>query len=144
MIMIVLIPFLFSACASVGASKSGKSGTLIFPEATMKSVDWTAEDLKQPVAIKNLRTTTQASYMIVRLNESETPHVHENHDLVVVMWKGKGTLFISDSKHELKPGDIVEIPRGVRHWVEKPEKGICEAYVISVPPYDPKDMKIVE
>jgi len=59
--------------------------------------------------------TADASFQLLDAEAAERPHVHDTHDLTVVVLKGSGTLFVDDRQHSLAAGDVVHIGRGRKH-----------------------------
>lgn len=106
-------------------------------------VAWTAEDLAQPIAVRPLSATAESSRVAIRLAASEKPHTHNEHDLIALVVSGSVRMHLGDQVFEMRPGDVVEVPRGVVHWAQ-PLDGVAEAYVIFTPPYDGTDHHPVE
>ena len=112
---------------------------VVSPEGEMSQVDWTAEEKMKPAAKRDLGQTAEASYHLIRLRKAEPLHMHDTHDLVVVVLKGEGRIHFGYNAFELQKGDITRIPKGVPHWVENTGKDALEAYAIYTPPSDGKD-----
>lgn len=112
-------------------------------EGESAEVSWTAEELAADIAVKRVRRNAESSHHLIRLRGKESPHVHENHDLVVFMRKGKARVFLKNRWHEMKGGDIIEIPRGVLHWAENAAREPGEVYAVFSPPLDAPDMILV-
>jgi mannose-6-phosphate isomerase-like protein (cupin superfamily) len=125
---------LLAACAA-GAPARGR---LVLPEAGEQPA-WTAEELAKPIAVRRLRATAEVSANLIRLRDAEKPHIHQAHDLVVVMLSGGGVLHLGDRAIPVKPGDVMEIPRGTMHWAENTDPAGSEVYALFSPPYDGKD-----
>ncbi len=106
-------------------------------------VKWSAEELTQAVAVKNLSKTKEASFHFVRLKGAESPHIHDRHDLTVFTFSGTSVLHFKDRTVSLKPGDLINIPRGVWHWAENIGQDATLAYAVFTPPYDGKDRRVV-
>lgn len=97
----------------------------------------------------NIRVTPlfkneDSSHYIIQINDRERPHIHEEHDLTVIVKKGAGTLHLGKEKLAMKAGDIAFIPKGTVHYFVN-EKKNCTAvsYVIFSPAYHGKDKKVV-
>lgn len=97
------------------------------------------ENIKVTPLFKN----ADSSHYIIQINDKERPHIHDSHDLTIIMKKGEGTLHLEDEKLEMKQGDVAFIPRGKAHWFENEHKR-CAAisYVIFTPSYDGKDKRL--
>lgn len=99
----------------------------------------------QNIRVTPLFKNEDSSHYIIQINDRERPHIHETHDLTVIVKKGEGTLNLGEEKLPMKKGDIAFIPRGKIHWFVNDRKGrTAVAYVIFTPSYSGKDKKIVE
>lgn len=87
---------------------------------------------------KELHRTQYLSFHLVRIDTGEKPHVHQKHDLFVIILKGKGVFFVGDKKYDMKEGDSVFVQRGTPHYFLARGKGVY-AIVIFSPPFDGKD-----
>lgn len=126
---------LLAACA---AAPSGQ-GRVVAPDGSSERIVWTAEELAKPIAVRRLRATAEVSVSLIRLKDAEKPHIHQKHDLVVVMLSGAGVLHLGDRAIPVKPGDVMEIPRGTVHWAENTDPAGSEVYALFSPPYDGLD-----
>ena len=60
----------------------------------------------------------EASFLLREATAPEEPHIHRNHDLTVVLLRGRGVLHLDDGPHPLTAGDVVHVARGRLHWFE--------------------------
>ena len=111
---------------------------------TEPNVQWSPDELARDVAVKNLGATAEASFHFVRLKEAEPPHIHDRHDLTVFIFSGTSTVHFKDHTVSMRPGDLIDIPRGVWHWAENIGKNPTQAYAIFTPPLDGKDRRLQE
>lgn len=100
---------------------------------------WTTDELAKPIAVRPLRRTAETSVSLIRLAKAEQPHIHKDHDLVVVLLSGTARLHLGNRTIDVRPGDVMEIPRGVVHWAENTGPEASEVYAIFSPPYDGRD-----
>jgi mannose-6-phosphate isomerase-like protein (cupin superfamily) len=100
---------------------------------------WSESEQAKPIAVRRLRSTKETSVSLIRLAGAEQPHIHKDHDLVVVLLSGSARLHLGMNTVEVHPGDVMEIPRGVVHWAENTGPGASEVYAIFSPPYDGLD-----
>ncbi len=121
------------------AAWAWRQAKVVSPEGELADVDWTAEEKLKPAAKRDLGQSADASYHAIRLRKAEPLHMHDTHDLVVVVLKGEGKIHFGYNAFELQKGDITRIPKGVPHWVENIGKEPLEAYAIYMPPSDGKD-----
>jgi quercetin dioxygenase-like cupin family protein len=97
------------------------------------------ENIKVTPLFKN----NNASHFIIQIRDREKPHIHETHDLTVVVKSGKGILHLGKDKIPMRSGDIAFIPRGVLHYFVNTDKEPAVAYAIFNPIYDGKDIKFI-
>lgn len=98
------------------------------------------ENIKVTPLFKN----EASSHFIIQIRDREKPHIHETHDLTVVVKKGKGVLHLGKDELPMRQGDIAFIPKGALHYFVNTSSAPSVAYVIFTPFYDGKDMKLVE
>ena len=143
---IALAASLLTACASASASTpmaSGTRGTLITPSGQSSSVEWSAAEQAQQVALRNLRRSPEASFHLLRIRAEQTAHVHERSDLVLMLLAGSLTVTLDDRVLPLKPGDVVEIPRGAPYALKNTGAQPSAAYLVYTPALDLQDYKPV-
>ncbi|MBI3397745.1 MAG: cupin domain-containing protein [Deltaproteobacteria bacterium] len=98
------------------------------------------ENIKVVPLFKN----NDSSHFIIQIRGREKPHIHETHDLTVIVKKGHGILHLGNDELPMKRGDIALIPRGVFYYFVNTNGELSIAYVIFTPFYDGKDMKLVD
>ncbi len=81
-----------------------------------------------------------ASVHIVQIRDAEKPHVHAEHDLRVVVVRGRGTIHIRDRTFRAGVGSVFEIEKGVPHFFVNGGPGPAAALVTFTPPFDGKDI----
>ena len=141
LLKIAALIFFCSALTSCSVSQKTK---IISPEGLTQEINWTAEERAKDLAIRTLKTTLEASYHVIRLATLEPPHTHDTHDAVVFMRKGKVQISVAGKTYIMKPGDVVEIPRGVIHWAKNLDRNASEVFAVFTPPFDGKDRHLVE
>lgn len=125
-------------------SISSQHGRVIRPNAMIEPARWTTEERNKDVAVRSIRVTRNASYHLICLNTAEKPHVHDQHDLVVTVLSGSSRIHLNMKTIDLRPGDVIEIPRGTLHWVENTGGNTpAEAFAVFTPPYQGNDMRLV-
>lgn len=92
----------------------------------------------------NIKVTTLgkgegASHHIVQVRDRETPHIHKNHDLTLVMLRGEGYLMLDGRRIDLTVGDIVFVPRAVPHYFVNTFRDPTVGLAVFSPPFDGKD-----
>jgi mannose-6-phosphate isomerase-like protein (cupin superfamily) len=59
--------------------------------------------------------TADATYQLIEAEVSERPHVHDAHDLTVVLLRGRGDLRVDGASIPMHAGDVVHLTRGRAH-----------------------------
>lgn len=134
--VLILLSLAVIGCASAPPPVRGRVITTL-PDP----VDplWTPGEQEKAIAVRRLRATAETSVSLIRLAGAEQPHMHKDHDLVVMLLTGQARVHLGDHTVEVHPGDVMEIPRGVVHWAENTGPGASEVYAIFSPPYDGRD-----
>src|SRR6201987_5249818 len=74
---------------------------------------------------------------------SPPKHLHANANEIQYILEGKGTIWLGDKEVQVKPGDLVVIPKGTAHGGTKPEGPPIKAIAIKPPPQAPDDTKLL-
>jgi quercetin dioxygenase-like cupin family protein len=134
--------FLLILIAGFLASCQTSRWSVISKNANLTKVEWTQEELKQEVIVRNLEITPHASHHIIRLNKNERPHIHETHDLVVFVLEGEALFHLEDNKViPVRKGDVISVPRGVSHWAELIQERPVVGYAVFTPALEGPDTK---
>jgi len=70
-------------------------------------------------------------------------HYHQNANEIQYYLEGTGTIWLGDKEVQIKPGDLVIIPKGTVHGGTKTEGAPFKAIAIKTPPQAPDDVKPV-
>lgn len=76
---------------------------------------------------------------VIWVRDREVPHVHAKHDLVVMVLRGQGTLWLRDAAIPMAVGDAAVVPAGVPHWFVNTGDAPAAALAIFSPPSDNRD-----
>ena len=68
-------------------------------------------------------------------------HMHMNANEIQYYLEGTGTIWLGDKEVEIKPGDLVIIPKGTPHGGTKTQGAPFKAIAIKTPPQAPDDIK---
>jgi mannose-6-phosphate isomerase-like protein (cupin superfamily) len=109
------------------------------PEGMVPAPEWSTGEMRQALARRQLWKRAEASHHIIRLNSDEEPHVHRTHDLTAFMLEGQARIHMEGLAVDLRKGDVVDIPRGTTHWVEKKGRKSPVVYAVFTPAFDGKD-----
>ncbi len=71
-------------------------------------------------------------------------HMHPNTNEIQYILEGTGTVWLGDKEVQVKPGDLVIIPKGTPHGGTKPDGRPLKAIAIKTPPQAPDDTKMLE
>jgi quercetin dioxygenase-like cupin family protein len=98
----------------------------------------------QNIHAVELGRAQSVSHHIVQVRDREHPHVHERHDLTVVVLRGGGELTVDGAVIEMATGDAAFVPRGRRHFFRNAGNAPAAALVTFSPPFDGIDHVRVE
>ena len=70
-------------------------------------------------------------------------HMHPNTNEIQYIIEGTGTIWLGDKQVQVKPGDLVVIPKGTAHGGTKPDGRTIKALAIKIPPQAPDDTKML-
>jgi mannose-6-phosphate isomerase-like protein (cupin superfamily) len=68
-------------------------------------------------------------------------HMHMNANEIQYYLEGTGTIWLGDKEVQIKPGDLVIIPKGTAHGGTKTQGAPFKAIAIKTPPQAPDDIK---
>src|SRR5205814_5559824 len=91
----------------------------------------------QTIRADEVGRTASASYHLVQVRGSESPHRHAAHDLTVFVLRGRGTLTLGEGRRALAAGDAAAIPRGAVHWFANGGPPAALALAVFTPPVRP-------
>jgi len=82
--------------------------------------------------------------MTIAIQDGSPPkHLHANANEIQYILEGKGTIWLGDKEVQVKPGDLVIIPKGTAHGGTKPDGRTIKAIAIKTPPQAPDDTKVL-
>jgi len=93
----------------------------------------------QAIRADEVGRTASASYHLVQVRGSESPHRHVAHDLTVFVLRGRGVLTLGEARRSLAAGDAALIPRGAVHWFASEGRAPALSLVVFAPPLDAPD-----
>jgi mannose-6-phosphate isomerase-like protein (cupin superfamily) len=72
-------------------------------------------------------------------------HMHLDANEIQYILEGTGTIWLGEKEVQIKPGDLVIIPKGTAHGGTKPDAGSApvKAIAIKTPPQAANDMKLL-
>ncbi len=84
------------------------------------------------------------SHHVVSIRGAEVPHRHDRHDLLVVLLKGFGSMWLADDVRSVGEGSILYIPRGTPHAFTNHSDAPAVAYAVYLPAFDGTDRVLIE
>ena len=91
------------------------------------------------IRVDELERDDTSSSHLVQIRDREPLHLHQQHDLEVMVRRGRGTLQLGSELVELKPGGLIGIPRGTPHAFINHSSQPAVAFAVFSPPFDGKD-----
>ena len=86
------------------------------------------------------RMFVSADGATVSVQDGNVPkHMHPNTNEMQYILEGTGTIWLGDKEVQVKPGDLVVIPKGTAHGSTKPDGRPFKAIAIKTPPQAPDD-----
>lgn len=89
--------------------------------------------------VTNLGVSASTSHHIVQVRFAEALHIHKDHDLTVIVYRGQGKFRLGGEVIPLKQGDVVLVPRGVPHAFQNTAATPTAAIVVFTPAFDGND-----
>jgi len=93
----------------------------------------------ESLRIDEIGRTPASSCHVVQIRDREPIHFHRVHDIVVWVYRGTGRLLLEGNPIELRPQDVVLIPRGKIHYFINDGKRPAVAIAVFSPPIDAPD-----
>ncbi|MFB6346027.1 MAG: cupin domain-containing protein [bacterium] len=101
------------------------------PEAVFSSEDFrTAEN----ITAESIAENKGHQVVLAQIKDREQFHVHDRHDLLVMLKDGEGFLRTKTQTVQVKPGDWAIVPRGVPHQFVTTSEKPARAVVVRTPP----------
>ncbi len=91
-----------------------------------------------------LAETDTGSIELLRVDGAIPKHVHPKENHFVYIYKGRAKGTIGDVTAEVGPGQLVAIPAGVPHTLERIGDTPVEIILFSTPPFVEKDIQWLE
>ena len=138
---IAFLLVLLSACSS--APRPAPSGEVFVGNALdVLAKNRIAAD--QPVKVIPLYENPDHTTLLIQVNTRMRAHFHSDHDEWVYLLEGGGTFRVAGHPHEVKPGDVMVIPRGAIHSFENKAAGATAVVSVISPRFDGKDRRYVD
>jgi mannose-6-phosphate isomerase-like protein (cupin superfamily) len=90
------------------------------------------------------KTFMTADGATISIQDGNVPkHMHPNTNEIQYILEGTGTIWLGDKEVQVKPGDLVIIPKGTAHAGTKPDSRTFKSIAIKTPPQAPDDTKML-
>ncbi len=80
----------------------------------------------------------------IRQDAEMDSHYHKTHDEILYIKKGSGILALDGTRHAVKEGMVVMIPRSITHKYINTGKETSITISMFSPPFDGKDIKVIK
>lgn len=102
-------------------------------------------DLESPYFKYSVLSQTETgSIELIRLDERIPMHMHPKENHFVYVYKGRAKATIRDVTEEIGPGNLLAIPAGTQHSIERIGDSPVEILLFSTPPFMPDDTVFLE
>ena len=103
-----------------------------------------ADDENVKIVLLGENKSTNVYLYQIRQDAEMDAHLHKSHDEILYIKKGSGVLILNGTRHMVKEGMIVMIPRKSIHKYVNTGKEINIAVSMFSPPFDGKDIKVLK
>lgn len=91
------------------------------------------------------KTFVTADGMTLSIQAGNVPkHLHPQTNEIQYIVEGTGKIWFNDKEVDVKPGDLIIIPKGTAHGGTKPTSGVFKAIAIKTPPQPPNDTTLLQ
>ena len=101
-----------------------------------------ADDENVKIVLLGENKSTNVYLYQIRQDAEMDAHLHKSHDEILYIKKGSGVLILNGTRHTVKEGMVVMIPRKSIHKYVNTGKEINIAVSMFSPPFDGKDIKV--
>jgi mannose-6-phosphate isomerase-like protein (cupin superfamily) len=91
---------------------------------------------------KLLVVTDKATIAVQQGNVGK--HYHAGNEEIQYILSGTGTMWLGDTRRNIKAGDLIVIPKGTNHAGTVPTSGTFKAIAIKIPPQAAGDTHFVQ
>jgi quercetin dioxygenase-like cupin family protein len=98
----------------------------------------------EPTKVVLVGSDAHSSHHVVALRDAEPLHRHDEHDLLAVVLRGHGRMWIEGEERAIGPYSVTFVPRGAVHSLRNDAPEPIVGYVVFWPPFDGGDRILVE
>lgn len=115
-VFIVALPAGLSACATVDAPALWHlESQAVGPAAIANALRFARLGPDQALRIDRLTENEHFSAHLLQIRTRRARHIHANHDVTLMVHRGRGQVTVDGRKHAVRPGDVFHVPRGTPH-----------------------------
>ncbi len=115
-----------------------------FGQSTYALLKLKPEEPFENVWVNKLDTDEFGTAYLIWVKESVALHVHDEHTEHVYILEGIGMMKLGDEENEVKAGDFMFIPRGVKHGVTVTSETPLKALSVQTPEFHGEDRHFVD
>ncbi|MBK9732009.1 MAG: cupin domain-containing protein [Chitinophagaceae bacterium] len=131
MMKLLFITFIF--CSFIAAAQTQTNiGSLIPKEAY------------ENISSQLLNSDSNVTSIVIWIKKEVKPHVHTIHSEQVYVLEGTGKMLLGEKTMEVKPGDLIFIPKQTIHALKVTSATPMKVLSIQAPEFDGKDRVFVE
>jgi quercetin dioxygenase-like cupin family protein len=157
-ILLVISVSVLVVCGCMATKKPGEfieslRNPTSFPEIFLPEIKYIDEivEEKSPADDENVMIiplgkdkSTSVYLFQIRQGAEMNAHSHKSHDEILYIKKGSGLIILNGSRHVVKEGMVVMIPRQTIHKYVNTGKETNITVSMFSPPFDGKDIKVLE
>ncbi len=158
LILLLVSATVFVVCGCMATKKPGEfveslRNPTSFPEIFSPEIKYIdeivdtkglAEEENVKIVLLGKDKSTNVYLFQIREGAEMDAHLHKSHDEILYIKKGSGVLILNGTRHMVKEGMIVMIPRTTIHKYVNTGKGINITVSMFSPPFDGKDIKVFQ
>jgi mannose-6-phosphate isomerase-like protein (cupin superfamily) len=129
------------ALISITAAFAAGCGVTHLLRPALAAEDITAQIIHVP---ERYRTFVSADPTVAVQDGNEPKHLHVNANEMQYILEGTRTIWLGEKEVQVKPGDLVIIPKGTPHGGTKPDGRPFKTIALKTPPQAPDDTKLLD
>jgi len=118
--------------------------SLISAQQVLHASELTANAAFENIHVEAIHHTDDASLFTIWVKQGVKAHRHNAHTEHVYILEGTGTMLLGEEVLEIKPGDVIIIPRGTIHAVRTTSEEPLKVLSIQSPRFSGKDREFVD
>lgn len=124
------------------AGRSSLSSTVVSPAEYGALAPFTEAELREPVVVRNVRSSPEASFQVIRIKGALAPRSHTRSDAVLMVMSGRVQARLGKDDFSLTAGNVLELPHGVVYELVNRDASASLVYVVYTPQLAADDVKV--